>query len=189
MPSAEKTEEKEDGKKEQLDSSESNKEERKGLTEREGEVKVEVCLAEGEWEEPEVTVGGKEKEREDVVWFSAVVEEYERKKKDEKRQAFEKVRTQGLLRDFPNLRVGGLLPDPAPHQYSPAPIPTHEWKVTVAPWKGEERQEQGGRREEFEEGPDERGLIRHKCCGTICAKRSPPPPHWGYKKPFGAHRR
>ncbi|XP_078240212.1 uncharacterized protein LOC144586237 [Pogona vitticeps] len=57
VPSAEKTEEKEDGKKEQLDSSESNKEEKKGLTGREGEVKVEVCLAEGEWEESEVTVG------------------------------------------------------------------------------------------------------------------------------------
>ena len=67
VPSAETKVEKDDEKKEQLNSSESNKEERKGLTDKEGEVKVEVCLAEGEWEESEVTVGGGYKDEEGVV--------------------------------------------------------------------------------------------------------------------------
>ncbi|XP_078243318.1 uncharacterized protein LOC140703916 [Pogona vitticeps] len=194
VPSAETKVEKDDEKKEQLNSSESNKEERKGLTDKEGEVKVEGCLAEGEWEESEVTVGGGYKDEEGVVWFSAVVEEYERKRREEKRQAFEKVRTQevrtqGLIRDFPNLRVGGLLPNPSTQRNPSVNVPAKEWKVIVAPWEEELQRERNWRREEFDEGPDERGWIRHKCCGTICAKKSPPPPQWGYKKPFGDQHR
>ena len=67
--------------------------------------KTEVCLVEGEWAEQEVSVWEEDKSEEGVVWFSTVVEEYERKKRKERKQAFERVRTQGLIKDFPNLKV------------------------------------------------------------------------------------
>ena len=48
---------------------------------------------------------------EGVRWFSSVVADYERKRQEERKKVFEKIQTQSLVRDFPNLQVGGLLPD------------------------------------------------------------------------------
>ena len=182
MPSAERKVESNDGEKDRPRSIESGKEKGKEMTVEEGEGKVEVCLAEGEWEESRVTVEEEYKDKEGVVWFSSVVEAYERKKREERRRAFERVRTQGLIRDFPNLKVGGLLPNP------PAIKETYpyvkEWNVIVASREEELRREREWKTKPFDEGPDERGWIRHRCCGTICAVRSLPPPR---QEPKGFH--
>ena len=84
MPSAEMKVESNDGEKDQPRSSESGEEKGKELTGEEGEGKLEVCLAEGEWEESKVTVGEEDKDKDGVVWFSSVVEAYERKKWEER---------------------------------------------------------------------------------------------------------
>ena len=44
------------------------------LTVEEKAGKSEICLAEGEWEEQEVSVWEEDKSEEGVVWFSTVVE-------------------------------------------------------------------------------------------------------------------
>ena len=79
-----------------------------------------------------IGVGG-EKSKEGVVRFSTVVEEYERKKEEKRRKTFERVRQQGLLRDFPNLKIGVLLPNPEPEEENPRCVVAHEWTVIVAP--------------------------------------------------------
>ena len=105
--------------------------------------KTEICLVEGEWAEQEVSVGEEDKSEEGVVRFSTVVEEYERKKREERRKAFERVRTQGLLKDSPNLKVGGLLPNPEPEAERRRRVVTHEWTVIAAPREAELRREWG----------------------------------------------
>ena len=76
--------------------------------------KVEVCLVEddiiGKKAEQEVTVWEEDISEEGVHWFSSVLGDYERKREEVRRREVEYVRTQGLLRDFPHLKVGGLLP-------------------------------------------------------------------------------
>ena len=185
VPSAEVKVEKEDGKKSQRDSGESKEEKGKETEETEGEVKIEVCLADEEWEESEVTVGGGYKNEEGVVWFSSVVESYERKKREERRRAFERVRTQGLLRDFPHLKEGGLLPNPPSVTESTLRKLIREWNVIVAHRELELQREREWLTAEEHEGPDERGWYRHKCCGTICAMKSLPPPQKEPRGPCG----
>ena len=118
------------------------------------------------WEEDKSEVG--------VVWFSSVVE-YERKR-EERQKAFERVRQQGLLRDFPNLKRGGLLPNPEPEEEKPRRLVAHEWTVIVAPRDAKLCREWEKSAAPFPEGPDESGWVRHSCCGTICVMRSAPPP-------------
>ena len=137
------------------------------LTVEEKVGKTEVCLVEGEWAEQEVSIWEEDKSEKGVVWFSTVMEEYERKKREESWKAFERVRNQGLLRDFPNLKVGGLLPDPEHETEKPKRMVTHEWTVIVAPREAELRREWEKMTAPFPEGPDERGWVRHSCCGTI----------------------
>uniref|UniRef100_A0ABM5GER0 CCHC-type domain-containing protein n=1 Tax=Pogona vitticeps TaxID=103695 RepID=A0ABM5GER0_9SAUR len=183
VPSAEVKVEKEDEIKSQRDSGESKEEKGKETEEKEREVKIEVCLADEEWEESEVTVEGGYKNEEGVVWFSSVVEAYERKKREDRQRAFERVRYQGLLRDFPHLKEGGLLSDPPTVTESFLRKLVKEWNVIVAPRELEIQRERAWMTAEEHEGPDERGWYRHKCCGTICAMRSLPPPQ---KEPRGS---
>ncbi|XP_078250293.1 RIB43A-like with coiled-coils protein 2 isoform X3 [Pogona vitticeps] len=150
--------------------------------------KWEICLAEGEWEEQEGSVWQEDKSEEGVVWFDTVVERYERRKKEERRRAFEKVRDQGLLKDFPNLRIGGLLPNPAAGEGELKRMVAQEWSVIVTLQEAELRREWEKSAASFPEGPDERGWVRHSCCGTICAMRSAPPPRSEVKERRGMFR-
>ena len=140
--------------KEQGDSSESGDEKGKELTGGEGQGKLEVCLAEGEWEEQEVKVGEEYKDEEGVVWCSSVVREYERKKREERRRPFEKVRDQGLLKDFPNLKVGGLLPNPPIPPDIPKSVAAREWNMIVTPREAELQRKRENLTARFPEGPD-----------------------------------
>ena len=86
-----------------------------------------------------------------------------------RRKEAEFLKTQELLRDFPNLKVGELLPDPDPKGRSLAQFLTQEWTVIMAPHELE--LQRGGRREREREGerdiahyhfydkPDEQGMI------------------------------
>nr|XP_020659657.1 RIB43A-like with coiled-coils protein 2 isoform X1 [Pogona vitticeps] len=150
--------------------------------------KWEICLAEGEWEEQEGSVWQEDKSEEGVVWFDTVVERYERRKKEERRRAFEKVRDQGLLKDFPHLRIGGLLPNPAAGEGELKRMVAQEWSVIVTLQEAELRREWEKSAASFPEGPDERGWVRHSCCGTICAMRSAPPPRSEVKERRGMFR-
>ena len=110
------------------------------VTEKAGELnldnragKTEVCLVEGEWAKQEVSVWEEDINEEGVRWFSSVVEEYEKKKQEERIRVFERVRTQSLMKDFLNLKVGGLLPDPEIAKEKASWYMTKEWTVIVAP--------------------------------------------------------
>ena len=98
--------------------------------------KIEVCLVEkgknGEGAEHELTVWEEGINEEGVRWFSSVVADYERKSTEAGRREIENIRTQGLLRDFPNLKVGGLLPQPKSGETKPTQFMTKEWTVIVA---------------------------------------------------------
>ena len=45
----------------------------------------------------------------------------------------ERVKTQELLRDFPNLKLGGLLPDPVPKESGEMKYEPLKWSVVVFP--------------------------------------------------------
>ena len=185
MPSTEVRREDNGSRREPRASSESEGKKGKELTGLEGEGKLEVCLAEGEWEESKVTVGEEYKDEEGVVWFSSVVKAYEEKKKEERHKAFGKVRFQGLVREFPNLKVGGLLPNPPDPRERPQRITVREWDVIVAPRETELLRAKDNILTSIPEGQDERGWIHHQCCGTICAVRSLPNPQLAPKEPYG----
>ena len=53
----------------------------------------------------------------------------------EKLQKYERVKTQELLRDFPHLSIGGLLPDPISKEREEVNIEPLEWSVVVFPKK------------------------------------------------------
>ena len=51
----------------------------------------------------------------------------------ERLREYERVKMQELLRDFPHLRVGGLLPDPVPQEKEELCIQPLEWSAVVFP--------------------------------------------------------
>ena len=55
------------------------------------------------------------------------------KKEIERLREYERVKTQELLRDFPNLKLGGLLPNPVPQEGKELKYKTLEWSVVVSP--------------------------------------------------------
>ena len=57
-----------------------------------------------------------------------------KRKEESDRQKIEYEKTHRLLRDFPNLKVGGLLPDPEPKREGETVYETQEWTVIVFPW-------------------------------------------------------
>ena len=90
------------------------KNDRETVMEKVGEIeskekagKTKVSLAEEEkgekWAEQEVTVWEEDINEEGVHWFSSVVAYYERKRAETRRKEIERIRTQGLIRDFTNL--------------------------------------------------------------------------------------
>ena len=103
------------------------------------------------------------------------MEDYERKRQEERKKVFERIHTQNLIRDFPNLKAGGLLLDPEVEKERPSGYVTKERTVIVAPREIELQHEWESSQQRFPEGPDERGWVRHTCCGTICAIRRIPP--------------
>ena len=68
-----------------------------------------------------------------VRWFSSVLEEHEKRREEARKREVEYVKTQGLLRDFPSLKVGGLLPKLNLKGGKPAQLLTQEWNMIVAP--------------------------------------------------------
>ena len=90
-----------------------------------------------------------------------------------------------MVRDFPNLKVGGLLPNPPDPKGIPQRITVREWDVIVAPREIELKRARESAAASLPEGPDEGGWIRHRCCGTICAVKSLPNPWMAPKEPRG----
>ena len=101
------------------------------VTKLEG-VKVEFCLVEegkGEGEEQWVEV------QEEVIKETGGARDFQVKtgiKRDEKERA-KACEVKSLLDDFPNLKVGGLLPDPKIRPEGVVIQETTEWTVVVYP--------------------------------------------------------
>ena len=84
-------------------------------------------------------------------------------------------KTQDLLKDFPNLKVGGLLPDPGPKAEGESVIETQEWTYIMFPC-GQQRGRKVIRPDSRFSTPSKEGdWARHPCCGMICAARSASP--------------
>ena len=85
---------------------------------------------------------------------------------------YEKVHV--LLKDFLNLKVGGLLPDREPKREGDTVYKMQEWTVIVFPC----RQGQGKNMilldSTYNRPPKEGDWMRHPCCGTTGAVRSAP---------------
>ena len=80
----------------------------------------------------------------------------------------------GLLEDFPNLKAGGLLPDPGESKEKGALAKSLEWKVAVFP-QGRGRSKKVIHLDSsFNHPPPEEDWARYPCCGTICAVLSAP---------------
>ena len=133
--------------------------------------KIEVCLLE--------EGKGKEEEQMMDVWEEDIkvgtgmrdfyIEANKRKKEEKKSE-----HVSNLLKDFPNLKVGGLLPDPVPEGGGVPIKETSEWTMVDfprgrGPWKKVVRPEPT-----FNKPPPERNWAHHPCCGTICVVRSVP---------------
>ena len=140
---------------------------------------LEVCLAEEKGEELDLIVW------EEVINDGRNVREFRivmgREQPEKKDRA---VQTElsggpgewhGLLKDFPNLQLGGgLLPDPKDYRARGDDLEPIEWTVVVYP-----RNQCGGRRvihpsPSLPHQPHEGDWVRHPCCGTTCAMRSTP---------------
>ena len=100
-----------------------------------------------------------------VRWFSSMVADYKRKRAETRRKEFERIRTQGLIKDFPNSKVGRLLLEPTPGEPKLTRHMTREWPVIVALDELELQREAEIAHNQFYDKPDERGWIRHACCG------------------------
>ena len=136
-------------------------------------MKTEVCLVEEgkgkEGEELILPVWEEDKKEEEGVRVFRVPRE---EMKGGGESEYKKVRD--LLKDFPNLKVGGLLPDPAVQKEGVVITETTEWTVVVFP-----RGQGHWRRAicpdaSFNKPPLKGDWARHPCCGTICAVRSAP---------------
>ena len=102
-----------------------------------------------------MTVWDDDINKEGVCWFSSVLADYERKRAETQRKEIERIRTQGLVRDFPNLKVGGLLPEPTPWGTRPTQYMMKEWTVIVAPRELELQREAEIAHNRFYDKPDE----------------------------------
>ena len=79
-----------------------------------------------------------------------------------------------LLKDFPNLRVGGLVPDPEPKREGETVYEMQEWTIIVFPC-GQGCGKKVIRPDStYNRPPKEGDWARHPCCGTICVVRSAP---------------
>ena len=78
-----------------------------------------------------------------------------------------------VLKDFPNLKVGGLLPDPETKREGETTFETQEWRVIIFP-----RGQGYGRKvihpDPSYNNPPKGDWAHHSCCGTVCTVRSAP---------------
>ena len=87
----------------------------KEKTERGGKFEVSLVEEHGnkKGEEQELSVWHESISSQGERWFKVELELWKRKRELERLREYER---QELLRDFPNLKLGGLLPDPVPKE-------------------------------------------------------------------------